>query len=344
MKIAQPKVQQMTYSFADPVSILKHIEACGRTCYKSEDKLTDTSYEQFVKNILARNHGAVLEHATYAFEADEMAFERISNVIETMENIDGQCSYLHRTTTKDRFIVSGNVRAWREFITYMLSTGWLLDPVAELLCISDEAKLLLFCTLLNDKGPFNTFFTSKNPYCLRLIDWDSAEAKSTYTLDEYLVHCPLTFRFVADRGVTHEIVRHRPASYAQESTRYCSYNKDKFGNQVTYIDLVGGINLDPKVSALEESQIIDIYKEWLAACQDAENHYQRMIAFGATPQLARSVLNHSTKTELVMTATLGEWQHFCELRCASAAHPQMREVACEIQKAVDQYMFEIFPG
>lgn len=146
-------------------------------------------------------------------------------------------------------------------------------------------------------------------------------------------HYNITVRLTNDRGVSHEEVRHRIASYAQESTRYCNYSKDKFGNEITYIDLAGGMQLDPKVSSLPAEQFAAIYDEWLNACMDAENHYNKMIELGATPQIARSVLNNSTKTEICITMNLREWRHFFKLRCSPAAHPQMREIAVKLLKA-----------
>lgn len=146
-------------------------------------------------------------------------------------------------------------------------------------------------------------------------------------------HYNITVRLTNDRGVSHEEVRHRIASYAQESTRYCNYGKDKFGNQVTYIDIRGGMELDPKVSKLSADEFEAIYAEWLKACEDAEQHYNRMIELGATPQIARSALNNSTKTEICITMNLREWRHFFKLRTSPAAHPQMREIAIMLLKA-----------
>lgn len=155
-------------------------------------------------------------------------------------------------------------------------------------------------------------------------------------------HYNITVRLTNDRGVSHEEVRHRIASYAQESTRYCNYNKEKFGSEVTYIDIKGGMELDPKVSKLDAATFAMIYDEWVRACKDAENHYNKMISLGATPQIARSVLNNSTKTEICITMNLREWRHFFGLRCSSAAHPQMREIAIELLKAFKMKIPVIF--
>lgn len=130
-----------------------------------------------------------------------------------------------------------------------------------------------------------------------------------------LEHCSFTLKFICDRGVSHEIVRHRIAAYCQESTRYCNYSKDGFGNEITVIE----------PCFLEKGT--DKYEYWEQAQIASENCYFAMLEAGATPQEARDVLTNSLKTEVVMTADLREWRHFFKLRCSPAAHPQMREVA-----------------
>lgn len=128
-------------------------------------------------------------------------------------------------------------------------------------------------------------------------------------------HAKITVKFTCDRGVSHEIVRHRMASYCQESTRYCNYEGVKFGKEIAVID--------PDALRLSEKA----YAHWVTACLCAETAYFEMLNAGAKPQDARSVLPNSLKTEVVMTANMREWRHFFRLRCAPAAHPQMREVA-----------------
>lgn len=129
-----------------------------------------------------------------------------------------------------------------------------------------------------------------------------------------LEHASVTVKFVVDRGVSHEIVRHRIASYCQESTRYCNYSKDDFGSEITCII---PHYLDYKSEGWET---------WKAAMKSCEDAYFKLLDIGLTPQEARAVLPNSLKTEVVMTANLREWRTFFKLRCANAAHPQMREV------------------
>ena len=141
-----------------------------------------------------------------------------------------------------------------------------------------------------------------------------------------LEHSTLAVKFTVDRGVSHELVRHRIASFAQESTRYVNYSKEKFGNEINVIDILRGIKLDAKMKQFSCDKIILILSEWINAMKDAEKHYMKMIELGATQQIARSVLPNSTKTEIVITANYREWRNFFKLRTAQAAHPQMREV------------------
>ena len=140
--------------------------------------------------------------------------------------------------------------------------------------------------------------------------------------ESVIEHGSITVKFICDRGVTHEIVRHRIASYSQESTRYCNYVKEKFGSQITCIDLATGFRYD-----LSDETDRKKYEVWQRAMEDAERSYFQMIELGATPQEARSVLPNSLKTELVATMNLREWRHFFRLRTDPAAHPQCREVA-----------------
>lgn len=202
MKIIKPGFEILTD--LNPELILKRIEQCGRTCYKSENKITEESCRAFVKSIINRGHEAVLEH-------------------------------------------------------------------------------------------FN-----------------------------------VTVKFICDRGVSHEIVRHRLASYCQESTRYCNYSKDSFDSEITVIE---PLFLTPDTFG---------YDEWKEACQTAEGAYFNLLEWGCTPQEARAVLPNSLKTEVVMTANLREWRHFFRLRCAKAAHPQMREIAIPLCKELQKKLPIIF--
>lgn len=144
-------------------------------------------------------------------------------------------------------------------------------------------------------------------------------------------HSMLSVKFIVDRGVSHEIVRHRISSFAQESTRYCNYAKDKFHNEITVIR--------PNFFLDETSKA---YQQWEDAMRSAEKSYFSLMEAGATPQEARSVLPNSTKTEITMTANYREWRNFFKLRTDKAAHPQMREVAVPLLKELQEKLPIVF--
>ena len=155
-------------------------------------------------------------------------------------------------------------------------------------------------------------------------------------------HSILSVCFTVDRGISHEIVRHRLASFAQESTRYCNYSKGKFNNEINVIDIEGGIRLDAKMKDLQEETIQKIIAEWISAMNDAENHYMNLIELGATPQISRGVLPNSLKTEIVVTANFREWRNILTLRTEHVAHPQIREVMIPLLNELKQRMPIIF--
>lgn len=141
-------------------------------------------------------------------------------------------------------------------------------------------------------------------------------------------HASASLRFICDRGVTHEKVRHRLCSYSQESTRYCDYSNDRFDKQIQVI----------KPPQLNDQQ----FDEWVHLICDIEALYMKWIDEGLSPQIARSILPNCLKTEIVMTCNFREWLHFFNLRCAPAAHPQMQEVANMAKDILAKECPEIF--
>ncbi len=133
--------------------------------------------------------------------------------------------------------------------------------------------------------------------------------------ESVLEHEKITVTVICDRGISHEIVRHRIASYSQESTRYCNYTDGKFGRELTFVKPCFWAESDER------------YRIWLEQMEQIEKNYFRLIEMGATPQEARDILPNSLKTEIVITMNIREWRHFFRLRCSKAAHPQMREIA-----------------
>jgi thymidylate synthase (FAD) len=147
-----------------------------------------------------------------------------------------------------------------------------------------------------------------------------------------LEHASATFRIICDRGISHELVRHRIAAFSQESTRYCNYGKEKFNNEITVIE--------PPFPTESYEQT---YAAWKACVEIAEVTYLGMLSAGVAPQIARSVLPTCLKTELVMTCNFREWLHIINLRTSDAAHPQIRGIVGMIQailKKISPCIFE----
>ena len=291
----------------DPI---KKIEKCGRVCYKSEDKITEDSAEKFVENIIKRGHEAVLEHASFIFQVSYNVYEDLREKVMFVEDRYPVKMYL-RFTDSDGYIVSGNVRAWRDFFCFASVPPYMNDFV--------EANPILFSEFKSD-FPFNL---KGRKWSIRQIS--ANELVSTY---QRLVHEDVSVKFICDRGVTHEIVRHRPASFCQESTRYCNYSNGKFGGEITVI----------KPCFFKENSTR--YLNWFVACESAETAYNAILEDGGTPQEARDVLPNSLKTELIMTAPLMEWCHFFNLRMSPAAHPQMQEVASYAYDAMNSFLWD----
>jgi thymidylate synthase (FAD) len=145
-----------------------------------------------------------------------------------------------------------------------------------------------------------------------------------------LEHEKISVRIICDRGITHEIVRHRIASYSQESTRYCNYSKNKFGNELTFIK--------PLFWSTDSTE----YCIWKDSMQVSEYNYMKIIELGVSPQEARSILPNSLKTEIIATMNLREWRHFFKLRTTNNAHPQMREIAIPLLKEMQQLIPIVF--
>lgn len=184
----------------------------------------------------------------------------------------------------------------------------IISPSHEILAIPESSTILKSIELAG-----RTCYKSED-----LIDQNSAKdfvqkilASGHHSVIE---HINITVRFICDRGVSHELVRHRLASYSQESTRYANYSKQKFGREITVVKPFFW-----KDGSLE-------YSVWLSAMKRAEEAYMKLIDAGASPEEARSVLPNSLKTEIVMTCNIREWRHVLSLRCSPAAHPQMREL------------------
>lgn len=269
----------LPYTYEKPLNL---IEVAGRTCYKSEDKITEDSSEKFVEMLKNRSHNAMIEHSweTRYYPTINLPHYKFLNFLQ-----------IHYIGT----LVSGNIRAFDEW---------------------DFA----------DKQDF------KNPGKNDYLNGGENELNHIYREKRWDM-LSATVKFVCDRGVTHELVRHRPPAFAQESTRYCNYSKDKFGNQITFIippwfdwlkegEYSWGETSPEGISAAEH---LDAWF-WFKFLDESERVYSSLISEGWKPEQARSILPNALKTEIVVSADLQEWKHIFKLRTAITAHPQMREL------------------
>ena len=299
MKAIQPYAEILDIDIG--ADVLKKIEYVGRTCYKSTENIKENSAEKFVANLIQRGHEAMLEHASFCFEIDCDVYNWMNSTIQYMSNSRGFKSFI-RFTREGRFLISGNIRAWRDLFRHL--NEWVGVPACFEGFIKENPILFPECQ--------NEIFID------RLSPVRPIRTEDLQTEQEFLTHCDVTARFVVDRGISHELVRHRPASFAQESTRYCNYSKDKFGSEIIFIIPYGFTYGSPA------------WKVWKDAMETAESYYLTMANIGVTSEWARSVLPSSTKTEVIMTANCAEWKHFFALRACNStgkAHPQMLEVS-----------------
>ncbi len=297
--------------------ILKKIELVGRTCYKSTENIKEGSAETFVSNLIKRGHEAMLEHASFYFEIDYGVYCFMKDVINELCVSHGFNSFI-RFTHDDRVLMSCNVRAWRNLFKFMMEWFGIPDCFESFI----KENPVLFPEYQDET------FRYLNIGSIHPIHIDDLK-----TEQEFLTHGDVTVRFVVDRGISHELVRHRVASFAQESTRYCNYSKDKFGNQLTFII--------PEFFQYGSPA----WKVWKDAMECAEAYYLTMINMGVKPEEARTVLPNSLKTEVIMTANCAEWKHFLNLRACNStgkAHPQMLEVSRPLLDDFKNTISEIF--
>lgn len=285
MKLIESSVQIIEEK--DPY---KMIELAGRTCYKSEDKITENSAKEFVDRMIKLGHGAMLEHGTIYLKIDK---------------------------TEDGHL-----------------------PPARLYWSDGNHKKY---TKVRKHG--NSIYVTTN---LRVIVENNRLDDLQYQVEPTEHHEKrITAKFICDRGVSHEFVRHRVFSFAQESTRYCNYSKDKFGNDITYIipswlDLPEGKYSDWDNDWCDVSELKLLYPEvdnlsdpancFLQSIKNAEYYYFMLINRGWKPQQARQVLPNATKTELVMTGFESDWEHFLSLRTSKNAHPDAQRLSLKLKE------------
>lgn len=286
MRLIKSEMEDVTPAKYTLKDVKKQIELAGRICYKSEDKITDDSCEEFVQRMINMGHMSMLEHGTIYLtvpvneDKNGIAYYFIINQYSTIKFEDGN-AYI---TTNYRVIIENK---WEEYLKYMS------EPT------KNHVKRI-------------------------------------------------TYKFICDRGVSHEIVRHRSMSFAQESTRYCNYNKDKFDNEITYIiptKLEDKLNpgqytyWDDDWCDLNDYKIMypcnnDDVDMFLQQLNSDELSYSFLIDSGWKPQEARQVLPNALKTEIIVTGFEHDWEAFIRLRSAKNAHPDIQKLANLIKENI----------
>lgn len=284
----------------------QHIEKIGRICYKSEDLITEKSAEPFVKRLFTSGHHAMIEHYRFIVEVEEYVYSLL---------ISSKYSKYLTFTDDRRYVVSASARGLNDMFA-KTSEDIDTDNMAAnvIYCLEDIVHRIMIdygCKELFAEH-FKETPVAVDMHRVRVIKYFNLLSDI-----EYKAHAWFSVHFVCDRGVTHEMVRHRDASFAQESTRYCNYSKGKYGSELTVI------------KPLFWAEGSEEYRLWELACKYDEKLYKNLTKMGAKAQEARSILPNSLKTEIVITAQVYEWVHIFNLRSigtTGAPHPQMKEI------------------
>jgi len=309
MKVVAPSFKVLDN--LDNESLAVRIELCGRICYKSEDKIDRNSALPFVSKMAEHGHNSVLEMGVVTLEVGGVSDSNVTELFLI------QPRYLHIDRNGDSLLVTGSIRAFRELLMFHQDCAIVNAMCAYL----NERHPYFFSTILPKNGFKNNGSTSVRKVELTEID--------QLPPGKLAKHRHIAVKFIVNRAITHEIVRHRPCSFLQESQRYCRYSDDKFGSEITFIKPMFFEKDSPE------------YKIWQKAMQDTEQMYLRLLET-STPQAARTVLPNSCKTELIVYANLTEWLHIFKLRTTKAAEPSMREVTIPLQEDFKQRFPNIF--
>lgn len=271
MKLIKPSFEILEQGFSID-DIYKHIELCGRTCYKSADKITENSAIPFVNRMINSKHYAILEHGTVYLTIPNKNISRSLMIYKYEIN-----PYSKVVCTDDNIYITTNYRV-------IIENNWI-----------EHLKYITSPTKFHEKR--------------------------------------ITVKFICNRQVSHEFVRHRVFSFAQESTRYCNYTKDKFDGELTFIQPCWNCIKTAIYNGVDKFDG-DYFEHSLI---DAEFYYFKLIELGWKPQQAATVLPNALKTELIMTGFVDEtgWKHFFDLRAkgtTGAPHPQAKELAESLMK------------
>lgn len=345
------KIINAGYEIIEEKSIVKKIERIARVCYKSEHLIAEDSGIKMIRKLIKNKHTAMLEHASLAFIIDVVTYNYLFEAVNFGKTVlckdrESKRNYLRFSTygkeseiqnDKDnathyyeplRYIVSGNIRAWLETLEILKEHDFMPKVLVDALVDNSEG---IFDYIKGNESVASCYDTYlKTEHFVNIVS-----DFGTLSEEERMLHEDFSVLFTTDRGVTHELVRMRECSFAQESTRYCCYANDKFGNELTVI----------KPCFWEDGSTQ--MKLWEEGCKKSEEYYFALLEEKATPQQARSILSHSVKADLVMTTNLREWHHVFSLRACDStgpAHPQVKEIMCPLLKEMQQGKYDFAFG
>lgn len=323
MKVIKPYHEHISKEGMTPYQF---IEKIGRTCYKSEDKITDDSAVKFVKGLCGRKHYAMIEHYWVHMRYTGL-YEDLMKGLSMFAKVDcgllGEATdilkHVYITEYGDTYI-SAPLRVFFDMVSALGACDLIVTPINSVIdemlsCVGNYfPEIFPQCFSYRNTRHFQIM--PEEDFCDDLYN-ELYDSPKNLREQEIMKHRTHTVLFVCDRGVSHELVRHRPCSFAQESTRYCNYSQGKFDNEITVIEPF----------FFDKDSLL--YNDWEVLCFTSEKAYLAMLEAGATPQEARSVLPNSLKTEIIMTCNETEWQHIVNLRAkgtTGAPHPQMKEI------------------
>ena len=317
MKFDKPTVEVIPCPSAiveDGHALLAHIERCGRIAYRSENKIGEGTAIPFIHKIIESGHTSVLEHSEICLMMSDEVGRDLFDTTRILMEADGFQSYLTVLKIVDGYMAYGNVRAWMDLV--------------KAAAVRKVVPGAITAQLMNTQPHiFMPEFLGVPDITARV----NAEGVTVHTPVSTDPQKRVTVIIQCDRGVSHELVRHRVMSFTQESTRWCNYGHSRFGKGLVF-----------------ESPEDCAYVPWepmanvsfAKVCSIGETEYLSMINAGVMPQIARAALPNALQTRLAMTGTVHQWRAFFKLRTAADAHPQMREIARKIK--VNFYEADIF--
>ena len=308
MKIIEPSAK-LVRSYEDKPDEL--IELCGRICYDSQDKIAPGTAQKFCEMLRKNGHTSVFEHANVILEVSWSVEVRLAGMAEAYWRQTGLPSFLRfdpRGGKHRRHFVSGNARAWNSVFNFLNMTVW-TGGVPKCVIKALSAYPALFDVQAWERHRWRLPDAEDFRAAVVLPSQLPAWARERHTTATFFITC--------DRGISHELVRHRTGSFSQQSTRYCRANKN---GEIEVIAPHGH----------EEGWRVSLERNSFLSCCD--ELYDEALERTGSPQIARSVLPTCLATRLYMTMTLERWRDFLKLRTSPAAHPDMRVIAEQIQR------------